>query len=126
VIFGKTLSIFSMIGIIMLMGLVTKNGILLVDLINTHYLKENLPRNDAVCRGGMLRLRPILMTTLSIIFGMLPIALGAGSGSESQAPMAVAVIGGLITSTALTLVVIPVVYTLFDDLKKWTKRKTAN
>lgn len=118
VIFGKTMSIFSMIGIIMLMGLVTKNGILLVDLINSLYAKNSLNRSDAVIEGGKRRLRPILMTTLSIIFGMLPIALGVGSGSESQAPMAIAVIGGLITSTLLTLVVIPVVYTLFDDLKK--------
>jgi len=116
VIFGKTMSIFSMIGIIMLMGLVTKNGILLVDLINNLYMKNPQARFDAVIEGGKQRLRPILMTTLSIIFGMLPIALGVGTGSESQAPMAIAVIGGLITSTLLTLVVVPVVYTLFDDL----------
>jgi HAE1 family hydrophobic/amphiphilic exporter-1 len=122
VIFGKTMSIFSMIGIIMLMGLVTKNGILLVDLIN--HLKEDnsLSCFDAIIEAGKQRLRPILMTTLSIIFGMLPIALGVGTGSESQAPMAIAVIGGLITSTLLTLVVVPVVYSLFDGLSARMKR----
>lgn len=122
VIFHQTMSIFSMIGIIMLMGLVTKNGILLVDSINRHYRQENMPRTDAICRSGQMRLRPILMTTLSVIFGMLPVAIGAGSGSEVQAPMAIAVIGGLITSMLLTLVVVPVVYSLIDDLKLKMKK----
>jgi HAE1 family hydrophobic/amphiphilic exporter-1 len=116
---GYTMSIFSMIGIILLMGLVTKNAILLIDYTNTLRERDTLPRNDALLRAGPVRLRPIMMTTAAMIFGMLPIALGigaGGSGGEQRAPMAVAVIGGLITSTLLTLIVVPVVYTLLDDL----------
>jgi HAE1 family hydrophobic/amphiphilic exporter-1 len=114
---GYTLSIFSMIGIILLMGLVTKNAILLVDYTNTLRARDRLPRNEALLRAGPVRLRPILMTTAAMIFGMLPIAIGIGAArSEQRAPMAVAVIGGLVTSTLLTLIVVPVVYTLLDDL----------
>jgi HAE1 family hydrophobic/amphiphilic exporter-1 len=111
-----TISIFTMIGFIMLMGLVTKNAILLVDYTNTLRHRDGLARPEALLKAGATRLRPILMTTLAMIFGMLPIALGTGVGSESRAPMAVAVVGGLITSTILTLVVVPVAYTYFDDL----------
>jgi HAE1 family hydrophobic/amphiphilic exporter-1 len=110
---GMTINIFTMIGMIMLMGLVTKNGILLVDYTNTLRRRDGLERDAALLQAGPVRLRPILMTTLAMIFGMLPIAVW---GSETRAPMAVAVIGGLITSTLLTLVVVPVVYTLLDDL----------
>ena len=116
---GYTMSIFSMIGIILLMGLVTKNAILLIDYTNTLRERDKMPRNDALLRAGPVRLRPILMTTAAMIFGMLPIALGlggGGAGGEQRAPMAVAVIGGLITSTLLTLIVVPIVYTLLDDL----------
>lgn len=113
---GKTQSIFTMIGVIMLMGLVTKNGILLVDLANTFIRRDKMERTEALLRAGPQRLRAILMTSLAMIFGMLPIALGNGPGSESRSPMATAVIGGLITSTLLTLVIVPVVYTLMDDL----------
>ena len=107
---GSTLSIMSMIGIIMLMGLVTKNAILLVDFTNQR-LREGAPLREAVLEAGQVRLRPILMTTLAMIFGMLPMAIGAGSGGGMNAPMARAVIGGVITSTLLTLVVVPVLYT---------------
>ncbi|HTL51939.1 MAG TPA: efflux RND transporter permease subunit [Planctomycetota bacterium] len=113
--FQMTMSIFTMIGIIMLMGLVTKNAILLVDYTNTLRHRDGMDRLSAILKAGPVRLRPILMTTLAMIFGMLPIALGTGSGSESRAPMAVAVIGGLTTSTLLTLIVVPVVYSLVDD-----------
>jgi HAE1 family hydrophobic/amphiphilic exporter-1 len=112
----QTLSIFSMIGIIMLMGLVTKNAILLVDFANQAKREQGLPTREALIQAGRLRLRPILMTAASTIFGMVPIALGLGEGAESRSPMAVAVIGGLMTSTFLTLIVIPVVYSLFDSL----------
>jgi len=112
-----TMSIFTMIGIIMLMGLVTKNAILLVDFTNMLRREKDLDCKAAVLAAGPIRLRPILMTTAGTILGMLPIALGTGAGSESRAPMAVAVIGGLATSTLLTLLVVPVVYTLFDDLR---------
>lgn len=116
---GMTLSIFTMIGIIMLMGIVTKNGILLVDFTNTLRRRDGMDRNAAILKAGPTRLRPILMTTFAMIFGMLPVAMW---GSESRAPMAVTVIGGLITSTLLTLVVVPVVYTLLDDLNWFVLR----
>lgn len=110
---GMSLNIFSMIGLIMLMGLVTKNGILLVDYTNT--LKERgMGTMDALREAGPVRLRPILMTTAAMVFGMLPVALALSEGGEARAPMAVVVIGGLITSTLLTLVVVPVVYSLLD------------
>ncbi|RLB52803.1 MAG: AcrB/AcrD/AcrF family protein [Deltaproteobacteria bacterium] len=119
---GEFLSIIAMIGIIMLMGLVTKNAILLVDYTNTLRRRDGLERTAALLRAGPTRLRPILMTTAAMIFGMLPIALSRGTGSEMRAPMAVAVIGGLLVSTLLTLVVVPVVYSLFDDLAAWLGR----
>jgi hydrophobe/amphiphile efflux-1 (HAE1) family protein len=110
-----SLSIMSMIGIIMLMGLVTKNAILLVDYTNT-LRGRGMSRLDAQLRAGPVRLRPILMTTFAMIFGMLPVALGLGEGSEFRAPMGVTVIGGLVTSTLLTLFVVPVFYSILDDM----------
>ncbi len=124
---GDTLNIMSMIGLIMLMGLVTKNAILLVDFANQAQ-KEGLPQREALIRAGSTRLRPIVMTTLAMIFGMLPLALALGPGAEMRAPMARAVIGGLITSTLLTLIVVPVVYTYLDrltpaSLREWWRRR---
>ncbi|MDR3418203.1 MAG: efflux RND transporter permease subunit [Nevskia sp.] len=110
-----TFNIFSMIGFIMLMGLVTKNAILLVDFANQG-LRAGKPLHEALLEAGQVRLRPILMTTLAMIFGMTPMALGTGSGGELQAPMGRAVIGGVITSTLLTLVVVPVLYTYLHAL----------
>jgi hydrophobe/amphiphile efflux-1 (HAE1) family protein len=118
---GSTLNIFSVIGIVMLMGLVTKNAILLVDFTN-HGQREGQSQHDAILAAGQVRLRPILMTTLAMIFGMLPMAIGMGDGGESQAPMGRAVIGGVITSTLLTLVVVPVAYTYLDNLGKKAAR----
>ncbi len=118
VLFNMTMSIFTMIGIIMLMGLVTKNGILLIDFIQTLVKKQHMPKKEAIVLAGKHRLRPILMTTFAVVLGMLPIAIGTGSGSESRAPMAVAVIGGLLVSTLLTLVVIPVVYLLIEEVRE--------
>ncbi|WLI88327.1 efflux RND transporter permease subunit [Massilia sp. R2A-15] len=122
---GSTLNIFSVIGIVMLMGLVTKNAILLVDFTN-HGQREGKPQFAAILEAGQVRLRPILMTTLAMIFGMLPMAIGLGDGGELQAPMGRAVIGGVITSTLLTLVVVPVAYSYLDNLGKratrWFKR----
>jgi HAE1 family hydrophobic/amphiphilic exporter-1 len=114
---GDTLNIMSMIGLIMLMGLVTKNAILLVDFANHARRERGLSRRDALIEAGSTRLRPIVMTTLAMIFGMLPLALALGAGAEMRAPMARAVIGGLITSTLLTLIVVPVVYTYLDGLR---------
>ena len=113
--FGSSLSVISMIGIIMLMGLVTKNGILLVDYTNV-LRGRGLTRTEALLKAGPTRLRPILMTTLAMIFGMLPVALALGEGAEFRSPMGQAVIGGLITSTLLTLFIVPVVYSMLDDL----------
>jgi HAE1 family hydrophobic/amphiphilic exporter-1 len=109
------LNIMTMIGIILLMGLVTKNAILLVDYTNT-LRRQGIARREALLKAGAVRLRPILMTTGAMIFGMAPVALGISEGGELRAPMAIAVIGGLITSTLLTLVVIPVAYTIIDAL----------
>ncbi len=110
-----TLNIMSMIGLILLMGLVTKNAILVVDFTNVQR-RAGMARTEAVISAARVRLRPILMTTLAMIFGMLPLAFEWGAGAEFRAPMARAVIGGLITSTLLTLIVVPVVYTYFDDI----------
>jgi HAE1 family hydrophobic/amphiphilic exporter-1 len=110
-----TLDMMSMIGVILLMGLVTKNAILLVDFANNQR-EAGFSRRDALIMAARVRLRPILMTTLAMIFGMLPLAFEIGSGAEFRAPMARAVIGGLITSTLLTLVAVPVAYTFLDDI----------
>jgi HAE1 family hydrophobic/amphiphilic exporter-1 len=109
-----TLNIMSMIGLVMLMGLVTKNAILLVDYAN-RLRAEGETRVRALVAAAKVRLRPIIMTTLAMIFGMLPLAFEIGAGSEIRSPMARAVIGGLITSTLLTLIVVPVAYTYLDD-----------
>ncbi|MBF0099923.1 MAG: efflux RND transporter permease subunit [Desulfobacterales bacterium] len=121
---GDTINIMSLIGLILLMGLVTKNAILLVDYANV-LRNQGMERKQALITAGRTRLRPIIMTTLAMIFGMLPLALALGAGSEMHAPMARAVIGGLITSTLLTLLVVPVVYTLLEDLKNKFKGRPA-
>ncbi len=119
---GKTLNIFSFIGLILLMGLVKKNAILLVDYTNT-LRARGMQRRDAILESGTVRLRPILMTTFAMVFGMMPIALGIGEGAETRAPMAIATIGGLLTSLFLTLVVVPVAYDLFDDIQQKLMKK---
>ena len=113
-----TLNIMSMIGLIMLMGLVTKNAILLVDFTN-QARRSGMDLRRALIQAGSTRLRPIVMTTLAMIFGMLPLAFAIGAGAEMRAPMARAVIGGLVTSTLLSLVVVPVVYSYLDDLTRF-------
>ena len=118
---GTTLNLFSIIGFIMLMGLVTKNAILLVDFAN-RARRGGASLVDALLQSGQVRLRPILMTTAAMIGGMLPLALGLGEGGETQAPMGRAIIGGVITSTLLTLVVVPVLYTYLDA---WHERRKA-
>ncbi len=129
--FRSALSLFSVIGVVMLMGLVTKNAILLVDFAirsrervqhSDGSFGPGLPRHEALLLAAKVRLRPILMTTLAMIFGMAPLALGMSEGSEQRAPMGQAVIGGVITSSLLTLVVVPVVYCYLDDLSVWLKR----
>ncbi|WP_298830486.1 efflux RND transporter permease subunit [uncultured Piscinibacter sp.] len=133
--FRSTLNMFSIIGIVMLMGLVTKNAILLIDFAirsrrgehaGEHGLNHDVApmnREEALLHAARVRLRPILMTTLAMVFGMVPLAFALTEGSEQRAPMGQAVIGGVITSSLLTLVVVPVIYCYLDDLSAWLKRK---
>jgi HAE1 family hydrophobic/amphiphilic exporter-1 len=132
--FRSSLSMFSVIGVVMLMGLVTKNAILLVDF--TLRAREGMEdpsgkpmpgmaRNEALLMAAKVRLRPILMTTLAMIFGMIPLAFALTEGSEQRAPMGQAVIGGVITSSLLTLVVVPVMYCYMDDLAQWLRQKAG-
>jgi HAE1 family hydrophobic/amphiphilic exporter-1 len=122
--FRSTLNLFSIIGFVMLMGLVTKNAILLVDFAN-HARSLGMERGAALLEAARVRLRPILMTTLAMVFGMVPLALGLAEGSEQRAPMGQAVIGGIITSSILTLVVVPVIYTWLDDFAVWGRKRFA-
>ncbi len=119
---GKTLNIFSFIGIIMLMGIVTKNGILLVDFANQQR-RKGMNKIDAMLTAGPIRLRPILMTASAVVIGVVPVALALSEGGETRAPMAIAVIGGMISSTLLTLLVVPVVYLMLDDAQEWVTGK---
>ena len=126
--FRSTLSMFSVIGVVMLMGLVTKNAILLVDFA-IRAREQGMERAEALLLAARVRLRPILMTTLAMIFGMVPLAFAMTEGSEQRAPMGQAVIGGVITSSLLTLVVVPVVYCYLDDLaailRRWLVKPQA-
>ena len=119
---GFSLDAMSMIGIILLMGLVTKNSILLVEFIN-QLKSRGHSTYEAILHAGPVRLRPILMTTLAMIFGMMPVAVGFGAGSELRQPMGITVIGGVITSTVLTLVAVPVAYSLIDDAGRWLRAR---
>jgi HAE1 family hydrophobic/amphiphilic exporter-1 len=126
---GQDMSIFAMIGMIMLLGLVAKNGILLVEFTN-QLREEGLSAQAALLEAGPVRLRPILMTTVAMIAGMVPVALARGDGAETRVPMAVAIIGGLITSTFLTLGIVPVVYSVLDGMRAragalWNRGKKA-
>ncbi|MEY4561821.1 MAG: hypothetical protein RLZZ618_1098, partial [Pseudomonadota bacterium] len=128
--FRSTLNMFSIIGVVMLMGLVTKNAILLIDFaIRSRNGENGLPpmgRSEALLHAAEVRLRPILMTTLAMIFGMVPLAFALSEGSEQRAPMGQAVIGGVITSSILTLVVVPVIYCYMDDFAVWIKTKLGH
>ncbi len=115
---GQTLNIFSIVGLIMLMGIVTKNAILLVDYTQT-LRKRGYDRRTALLEAGQVRLRPIVMTTLTMVMAMAPLALNLGAGAADHQPMAIAVIGGLLSSTVFTLGVVPVFYTLLDDWMPW-------
>ena len=115
---GNSFNLFSMIGLVLLVGLATKNGILLVDYANL-LRAGGMPLNQALIEAGATRMRPILMTAVSTIGGVIPVALGIGVGSESRQPMAVAIAGGMLSSTVLTLVVVPVIYSYLDQLTNW-------
>jgi HAE1 family hydrophobic/amphiphilic exporter-1 len=111
---GETLNILSMIGVILLMGIVTKNSILLVDFAIWAKERKGISTRDALIEAGRIRLRPILMTTMALIAGMLPVAIGAGVGGDFRRSLGIAVIGGVITSTVLTLLVVPTFYEILD------------
>jgi HAE1 family hydrophobic/amphiphilic exporter-1 len=113
---GRPVSVPAFIGLILLAGLVVRNAIVLIDFTNILRREEGMDRTEALLTAGPVRLRPILMTTFCTVLALLPLALGLGEGAESQAPMATVVIGGLLFSTMLTLVVIPVVYAMLDDV----------
>ena len=120
-----SLNVMTMIGIIMLLGLVTKNGILLVDFANQRRAEGDDMRT-ALLASARIRLRPIIMTTVAMIAGMLPLAFALGAGAEQRAPMGRAVIGGLVTSTLLTLFVVPVVYSLLEDAVRAVRERLGS
>ena len=119
---GMTINIMSLIGVILLMGIVAKNAILLIDFAKWAREERGLPLREALIEAGAIRLRPILMTTFALIAGMIPVALGRGEGAQFRAPLGVAVIGGVLTSTFLTLLVIPTGYEILDELRHWFMR----
>ncbi len=120
--FNKPIDMYALIGIVMLMGLVTKNAILLVEYCLVA-MKNGMTQHEAIFSAGRTRMRPILMTTTAMIAGMMPIAIGLGAGAEARAPMAIAVVGGLFMSTILTLLVVPVVFTYMDDFQRFLFKK---
>jgi HAE1 family hydrophobic/amphiphilic exporter-1 len=118
---GNTINLFSLIGILLLFGLVTKNSILLIDYAN-QLRTQGMEKREAILTAAPVRMRPVLMTALSMIFGVLPAALGIGPGSESRAPMAIATAAGMLSSTVLTLLFVPVFYVLLDNAAEAAKR----
>jgi len=123
---NKSLNVLSYIGIIMLVGIVVNNSIVLIDYIN-RLRQKGMERNEAIILGGRTRLRPILMTMFTTVLALVPMAIGIGEGSELRAPMAITIIGGLTSSTFLSLIIVPIFYTFLDDLsQKITKRGTIN
>lgn len=122
---GSTINIMSLIGVILLMGIVAKNAILLIDFAKWARINDGLSRREAIIQAGAIRLRPIMMTTLALIAGMIPVALGRGEGAEFRAPLGRAVIGGVITSTLLTLVVIPTFYEIMDEWREKVMEKVG-
>ena len=114
---GTTINMMGVIGIVMLVGIAVNNSIILVDRIN-QLIQAGMPLDDAIVEAGSQRIRPILMTTLTTILALLPMTLGFGEGASLRSPMAIAVIGGLITSTAMSLMVIPCVYLVFENIKR--------
>jgi HAE1 family hydrophobic/amphiphilic exporter-1 len=121
---GATLNLMSMIGVILLMGIVAKNAILLIDFAKWSE-EAGLPRREAIVQAGRVRLRPILMTTFALIAGMVPVAIGAGEGADFRSPLGAAVIGGVLTSTVLTLLVIPTVYEILTEWRDWVLARVS-
>ena len=122
---GETLNIMAVIGIIMLIGIAVNDSIIFVDLIN-QLKKSGLKRKEAILQAGQNRIRPIIMTSLTTILALLPLTFGFGESASLRSPMALAVIGGLVTSTILTLIVIPCVYAIFDQFTEWVRPSRIN
>jgi HAE1 family hydrophobic/amphiphilic exporter-1 len=120
---GNTVNLMSLIGVILLCGIVAKNAILLIDFAKWAREKDGMPLREALIEAGAIRLRPILMTTFALIAGMIPVALGSGEGAQFRAPLGIAVIGGTITSTFLTLLVIPTFYEIMDQMRSSISRR---
>lgn len=120
---GNTINLMSLIGVILLCGIVAKNAILLIDFAKWARERNGMPLREALIEAGAIRLRPILMTTFALIAGMIPVALGGGEGGQFRAPLGVAVIGGVVTSTVLTLLVIPTFYEIFDNMRTGALRR---
>jgi HAE1 family hydrophobic/amphiphilic exporter-1 len=125
ILFGFDLSVIALIGIIMLIGIVKKNGIMMVDFALSAQRDQNLPPEEAIYQACVLRFRPIMMTTMCAILAGLPLMLGSGTGSELRQPLGYAMVGGLLLSQALTLFTTPVVYLYLDRLSNWRKRPKA-
>ena len=122
---GAGLNTMSLIGMVILVGIVVNDSIVKVDFINQG-IARGLGLRDAILEAGQVRLRPIVMTTITTVLGLLPMALGIGRGADLRAPMAISVIGGLIVATALTLIVVPVVYAIVEDTRRmWRRRRSA-
>ncbi|NDG27325.1 MAG: efflux RND transporter permease subunit, partial [Proteobacteria bacterium] len=121
----QALDINSMIGCVLLLGVASKNSILLVDCTQ-QLMAEGKPREQAIIEAGKLRLRPILMTTFALIAGMLPVAIGLNEASRQRTNMGIAIIGGLISSTVLSLVVVPAAFSYIDRFKNWSQRKISH
>ena len=122
---GNTINLMSLIGVILLCGIVAKNAILLIDFAKWARERNGMPLREALIEAGAIRLRPILMTTFALIAGMIPVALGGGEGGQFRAPLGVAVIGGVVTSTVLTLLVIPTFYEIFDNMRTGALRRVG-
>ena len=120
---GSDLSIVAIIGVILLIGIVKKNGIMIVDFALVAERDEGKSPREAIHQASLLRFRPIMMTTMAAIFGALPLMLGSGTGSELRHPLGVTIVGGLLVSQALTLVTTPVIYLGFDRLGRWARRR---
>jgi hydrophobic/amphiphilic exporter-1 (mainly G- bacteria), HAE1 family len=118
---GDTMNVMALIGIMLLMGIVAKNAILLIDFAKWQH-EAGMPLREALIEAGRVRLRPIMMTTMALIAGMIPVAIGAGEGADFRAPLGRAVIGGVITSTILTLIVIPTIYEIFAEWREKARR----